>query len=143
RILRGWTTDELRVRLDRLAGASSVFEGPEDAKGAEHGWSHYHSEARIPTESHEDDCFNRARAAVANYRFSDPAIVVAHFDPDMPLLHRVQLLEIRIWGLRYLCPVIVSRVRNEPDAYGFRYDTLEGHIERGFEWFVLTRGANG
>jgi hypothetical protein len=22
---------------------------------------------------------------------------------------------------------------------GFRYDTLEGHIERGFEWFLLTK----
>ncbi len=143
RLLRGWTSDELRARLDRLAGAAPVYDGPEDAMDAEHGWRHYHSDARIATSSPDDETFERAKAAVANYRFSDPEIVLSHFDPEMPLLHRVQLLEIRVWGLRYLCPVIVSRVRDEPDVYGFRYDTLEGHIERGFEWFLLTRDANG
>jgi len=143
RILRGWTSEELRERLDRLSTAVSEFERPEDEMGAAHGWRHYHSEALIATETGHDDYFDRARAAVANYRFSDPAIVVAHFDPDLPLCDRRLLLEIQIWGLHYLCPVIVSRVRDEPDAFGFRYDTLDGHIERGLEWFTVSRNDAG
>ena len=34
-------------------------------------------------------------------------------------------------------------VRDEPGAFGFRYDTLHGHIEQGMEWFLLTRDAAG
>lgn len=143
RILRGWTSDELRERLDRLATAVSEFDGPEDEMDAAHGWRHYHSEALIATETADDERFDRAKAALANYRFSDPAIVLAHFEPDLPLCDRRLLLEIQVWGLHYLCPVVVSRVRDEPDAYGFRYDTLDGHIERGFEWFTVSRNDAG
>jgi hypothetical protein len=79
----------------------------------------------------------------ASYEFSVPGIVEAHFQPDSPLLLRRMLLEIKVLGLRYLCPVIVSCVRDEADTYGFRYDTLDGHIERGAEWFLLTRNPHG
>ena len=87
--------------------------------------------------------FGRARQVVATYQFSDPTIVVAHLDPEAPLLRRRLLLEIRIFGLRYLCPAVVSRVRDEPGVYGFRYDTLDGHIEQGVEWFLLSRNEQG
>ena len=65
--------------------------------------------------------------------------MLAHFDPAEPLLNRCMLLEIQVFGLHYLCPARVQRVREEPGVFGFRYDTLEGHIERGVEWFVLSR----
>jgi uncharacterized protein (UPF0548 family) len=39
--------------------------------------------------------------------------------------------------------VRVHSVREESDShesvFGFRYDTLEGHIEQGFEWFLLQK----
>ncbi len=85
----------------------------------------------------------RARVALANYQFSDPAIVLAHFDPAEPLLGRCMLLELQVFGLHYLCPAVVNRVRDEPDIFGFRYDTLHGHLERGVEWFLLTRNDRG
>ena len=85
----------------------------------------------------------RARVALAAYQFSNPDIVVAHFDPETALLHRRILLEIKVLGLRYLCPAVVHRVRDEGNVYGFRYDTLEGHIERGVEWFLLTKNEVG
>lgn len=53
------------------------------------------------------------------------------------------LLEIQVLGLHYLCPAVVNHVRAEPNLFGFRYDTLEGHIERGVEWFPLTKNARG
>jgi uncharacterized protein (UPF0548 family) len=109
----------------------------------EHGWHHYHSEAVIARETEGGARLARARVALASYQFSNPDIVVAHFDPESALLHRRILLEIKVLGLRYLCPAVVNRVRDERNVYGFRYDTLQGHIERGVEWFLLTKNDAG
>jgi uncharacterized protein (UPF0548 family) len=143
RFLRGWPTAAVKTRLERARSARPNVEVPESAMTGEQGWQHYHSEAVIATEAEGDGRFARAQAALANYQFSDPAIVLAHFDPVDPLLGRRMLLEIQVLGLHYLCPTVVSRVREEPGVFGFRYDTLEGHLERGVEWFVLTRDAQG
>ncbi|HVL66377.1 MAG TPA: DUF1990 family protein [Vicinamibacterales bacterium] len=143
RLFHGWSSGELRRRVEQLASASRNFDADEQEMTGDGGWHHYHSEAVIAREPEGHERFERARVAVANYQFSDPRIVVAHFDPAGPLLHRRILLEIRIWGLRYLCPALVSRVRDEAGVYGFRYDTLEGHIERGVEWFLLTKDERG
>jgi uncharacterized protein (UPF0548 family) len=134
RLLRGWANETLKARLDQLAEARLNF--GERELDAENGWHHYSSESVIAQRS-DDSCFERARVALMNYQFSDPDIVQAHFDPATVLANRRMLLEIRVFGLHYLCPVLVTRVRNEPHLYGFRYDTLEGHIERGGEWFVV------
>ena len=32
-----------------------------------------------------------------------------------------------------------EEVEHGTTLFGFRYDTLEGHIEQGFEWFLLTK----
>jgi len=44
---------------------------------------------------------------------------------------------------RTKAPAVVHRVRDEPNTFGFRYDTLQGHLERGVEWFLLTRNDRG
>jgi uncharacterized protein (UPF0548 family) len=53
------------------------------------------------------------------------------------------LLEIKVLGVHYACGVVVSAVCDEKRAdqsvFGFRYDTLEGHLEAGAEWFLLTK----
>jgi uncharacterized protein (UPF0548 family) len=53
------------------------------------------------------------------------------------------LLEIKVFGLHFLGGVRVQAVRDETSEdetnFDFRYDTLEGHFERGFEWFLLTK----
>jgi uncharacterized protein (UPF0548 family) len=143
RLLRGWSTEALRSRMDALASRTRNFEAVESEMTGERGWQHYHSEAVISSGADADSRFARAKTALATYQFSDPAIVIAHFDPAAPLQARRMLLEIKVWGLRYLCPTTVSHVRDERDVFGFRYDTLEGHIERGVEWFLLTKAGNG
>lgn len=143
RMLRGWSSEELKVRLEALASARLNFDAIEEEMTGEKGWHHYHSEAVIAREPEGHACFDRARVALSNYQFSDGNIVVAHFDPAGPLLKRRILLEIKVFGLRYLCTALVNRVRDEPNAFGFRYDTLEGHIERGMEWFLLTKNELG
>lgn len=142
RLWRGWPTEALRARIDSLAAASRNFRANEEEMTRERRWRHYYSEAIIVRDS-DDSSFERARVALANYQFSDPTIVCAHFDPATPLIARRMLLEIRVLGLRYLCPTTVMAVRDEPQVFGFRYDTLEGHIERGMEWFLLTRNERG
>lgn len=113
---RGWTLD----------GAHGVFG----------------REAAGPPE--EDGPFARARQALIEYDFSDPRIVVGHFDPRVPLLGRDMLLELKVLGvLRFLGGVRVRLVEDRSNAvetvFGFRYDTLQGHIERGAEWFRIRK----
>lgn len=145
RLFRGWSSDELKTRVDALKTARRNFAaGEEHDMTGENGWHHYHSEAVIAREPEGTAHFDRAKVALANYRFSNPRIVLAHFDPAAPLLDRMILLEIQVWGLHYLCPAVVSRTREEEGkAFGFRYDTLEGHMERGVEWFLLTKDDAG
>jgi uncharacterized protein (UPF0548 family) len=144
RLFTGWSSAALKRCLEALPAKSLNFdEASEDAMTRERGWHHYHSEAVIARGPDVDARFARAKTALATYQFSDPSIVIAHFDPAAPLLHRRLLLEIKIWGLRYLCPAVVSTVRDERDLFAFRYDTLDGHIERGVEWFVLSKSESG
>lgn len=143
RFLRGWSSLALRQRLEAAARLPRNFTATDDEMTAEQGWQHYYSEAVIAHEPEGESRFARARTALEHYRFSDPGIVTAHFDPDTPLLDRRMLLQIKVLGLRYLCPTLVARVHEAPGVFGFRYDTLDGHIERGVEWFLLTKGEGG
>ncbi len=143
RFLSAWPAAMLRARLEAARTASTNVDAAEEEMTGDNGWHHYYSEAVIARDTEDGERFARARNALEHYQFSDPDIVLAHLDPAEPLLGRCMLLEIQIFGLRYLCPARVNRVREEPDAFGFRYDTLEGHIERGVEWFLITRDEHG
>jgi uncharacterized protein (UPF0548 family) len=144
RLFTAWSSAALKPRLEALPHKCVNFDEVNEAEMTrERGWHHYHSEAVIARGDDVNARFARAKTALANYQFSDPTIVVAHFDPAAPLLHRRLLLEIKIWGLRYLCPAYVSTVRDEADLFAFRYDTLDGHFERGVEWFILSKAESG
>lgn len=148
RIGRGWTEEELKTRLASAEHLGRNFGAAYDEMTVHNGWNEYYSEAIVATEPPgeplADGPFARGRLAVATYEFSDPRVVIGHFDPHRPLLGRPMLLELRAMRLlRYLSAVVVGDVRDEvgdeASVFGFRYDTLEGHIERGIEWFLLTK----
>ena len=148
RIGRGWTDEQLSEKLRALRGLQRNFSDPIEQMTLERGWHRYSSEAVVaqgpPGPPEEEGLFQRGRSAVANYAFSDPRIVIAHFDPEVPLEERYILLEMRaLRVLHYLGGVVVGAVRSERQEdrtlFGFRYDTLEGHIEEGVEWFLLTK----
>ena len=117
------------------------------AMTAENGWDQVRSRAHIASERpgppEPDGPFEKAWTALVRYEFSDPRVVVGHFDPTTPLEGRRILLELKVLGLRYLCPVRISQVRwgseSEPTVRGYRIDTLEGHMESGSEWFLLEK----
>lgn len=145
RFLLGWSESELRRHLEGLEALGRNFDPAGIAPGL--GWRYYFSRAPIGREMPgavvEGGPFEQAWRAVEAYEFSDPRIVTGHFDPMRPLLGRRMLLEIKVLGLRYLCGVVVDELlqseRADRSLRGFRYDTLDGHIESGFEWFVLTK----
>lgn len=142
-----WSERELQGRLKQLKGARRNFEeDPESLPVA--GWSTYSSEAVIcmcdPGMPRPNGPFERGREALARYEFSDTRIVRAYFDPAVPLTDRRMLLQISAFRLlNYLSGVVVGAVRSDRSddetTAGFRYDTLEGHIERGTEWFLLRK----
>lgn len=148
RVARGWTRDELDHRLAALAALRRTSpDAPLEALHVDDGWREERSEAIVAREPagppQRDGAFARACEAVVAFAFSDPTIVAAHFDPGEPLRSRRMLLDLQVLGLHYLCGVEVVEVRDERtadrSAFGFRYDTLEGHLERGGEWFLVTK----
>jgi uncharacterized protein (UPF0548 family) len=144
---RGWSEETMRSYLAALAERPVNFSTPPEVMTRENGWTVDGAETQIGVESPgppgEDGLFARARQGIIQYDFSDPRIVVGHFDPQAPFAGRNMLLEIKCLGLHFLNGVRVHSVREEIDngrtLFGFRYDTLEGHIEQGFEWFLLTK----
>jgi uncharacterized protein (UPF0548 family) len=144
RIGRGWSEAELATRVAKLEDVPTNFRVAYEDMTPENGWSLYRSQAVIAREEPGDPAasgpFRRAAAAVASYQFSNPRIVIGHFDARSSLLSRRMLLEmVALRTLHYLAGVVIAAVRDERHTFGFRYDTLEGHIERGSEWFLLTK----
>lgn len=144
---RRFSTQELAAELARLPERASTGPRSESEAARDPTWHHYYSEALIAREApgppEPGGAFERARRGIAGYAFSDPEIVRGHFDISRPLEGRPMLLELQVLGLRLLCGVMVCAVRDEQSdassTWGFRYDTLEGHVEAGAEWFLLSK----
>ena len=144
---RGWSEATMCAYLAELQGRRVSFDVPLEAMTRENGWfveafaNRVGVEAPGPPVPH--GLYTRARQSLINYDFSDPRIAVGHFDPRAPFVGRDILLEIKVLGVRFLSGCRVHSVRDESDGrrsiFGFRYDTLEGHIERGCEWFLLVK----
>lgn len=133
RFLRSWSQDELKERLAGLSRLSPNFDE-----------LHLKSYKKFDSEKIIDAVsFEQAKEKLRLYKFSDPKIVRAYFDPSTPLLGRRMLLEIKVMGFHFLCGTVISEVQDRTSAnetlFGYRYDTLAGHVESGTEWFTLRR----
>jgi uncharacterized membrane protein len=158
---KGWTDEALSTRLaaltaaiQRAHGASSASAGPTafdpavlERRKDVGRLRHIVSTEVLAREGvgvpEADGPFARACHLIAAYELSDPQIVTAHFDRAAPLSRRPMLLEIKVLGLRFLCAVVVSDVvaqtNDHETLFGFRIDTVAPHLERGSEWFRLTK----
>ena len=149
RWLSGWTEEELVPRLDEARALGRNYVAGAGEMTLETGWSQVRSEGVLGHEQvgppHPEGLFERARKVMETFDFSDPRIVRWHFTADEPLRGRTVLLELLSLGqqLRYLCAVRVGGTRLEHgekcSIYGFSFETLEGHIEAGREWFLLKK----
>lgn len=76
-----------------------------------------------------------ARELVRDYEFTPPGLVHAAYSRSAPLLGRDMLLEGRFAVLRFLMGVRITSLVDEVDdtqhSWGWGYETLQGHLERG------------
>lgn len=133
-------SDDLDERLRRIHGLPLNYD-PADVDGT--GWRRDDYRQILPPEGPgEPETGGSWRIACelsSGYAFSDPSLVEAHFDQDLPLAGREMLLVLHAVGLRLDVGVRVAEVRDEVtqldrrDArlFAWSYRTLEGHVEAG------------
>lgn len=103
------------------------------------GWHHDERRAMLgfeaPGPPEPDGTWETACRLVAAYEQADPSLIRAVYDPDAPLRGRDMLLEGRFLVLRFYFGVRVTDVvddrRDGSRIWGWAYETLEGHLERG------------
>lgn len=142
-----FSPDQLEEALAEASLLPPSVTAPPRALTLDRGYSQVRSQSVIAREPAgpplPGGAFLRACALISAFEHSDPRIVMAHFDPRVPLLHRPVLLELQSLGLRFLAPVRVAELRRQSDAthtvFGFQLQTLRGHLERGREWFLLEK----
>lgn len=92
-----------------------------------------------PGEPIANGSFDSGRRILNDYEFADPKRVRAFYDAEAPLLGRDMLLEIRYFLFRVRVGVRVTQIFDElrevdghrVRIWGWAYQTLDGHLERG------------
>lgn len=145
-------------RLEHLATLPANFDPSQrEVFTEENGWHLDAYEADLPRESPGPPArhgpWHIACRLVRNYAFPDPQIVTGIYLPGRPLEERVMLLEARFLFLTFYFGVKIGQVIDETRetedgpvrVWGYSYQTLEGHFEKGemtFEvWKFLETGA--
>lgn len=147
RIARGWSREEiaaaLRAQADRpVSYAIDTLDASEcPAWTVEHTREYVGQEP--PGPPLPDGPFSRMRAGIAGYRFAHPRLTEGHFDAEAPLLGRDILVLIKPLFVRLLAGLRVGAVldetNDEESRFGFRLDTVAGHIMHGSEWMVVVK----
>lgn len=104
------------------------------------GWHRDRHQVRLPDEApgapEPDGSWEQARRLIEMYEVPVPSVIRGLYHADAPLRGRDILLEGRFHGLRFYMGVriteIVDEVRDDRvRAWGWTYETLQGHLERG------------
>lgn len=131
---------ELDGRLRALHALPLNYD-PSDVGGS--GWERDDYRQALPPERPGEPepggSWRIACALSAAYAFSDPSLVEAHFDAEVPLAERDMLLVLHAVGLRFDVGVRVAEVHDEVRTlegerarfFSWSYRTLEGHVEAG------------
>jgi len=118
---------------------------------ADAGWHLDAREAPLPSEPHgpplRDGPFAAACTILQAYEFPPSSLIRGRFDPAAPLENRAMLLTARYLWMTFELPVRVSRVidvtregsQGTEYAWGYSYQTLAGHLERGEITFEIVK----
>jgi uncharacterized protein (UPF0548 family) len=132
----------VRAQLERLRGLELNFD-PDRLPAPRDAWhvDAYRRSLRSepPGDPIRNGPFETAKLLLRDYEFADPARIRAYYRADAPLAQRDMLLEIRYLVLRVRVGVRVGAVFDEVRdvagrsvrIWGWAYQTLEGHLERG------------
>ncbi len=122
-----------------------------DSYVAATGWNVDAREVPLPPEAPGEPLSNASFAAactiLAQYSFPPPRLIRGRFDPAAALDGRAMLLTATYLWMTFDLPVRVSRVidsrRSTPEgiehAWGYSYQTLAGHLERGEITFEIIK----
>jgi hypothetical protein len=144
---------EVAPQLERLRDLDPNFKPAELPDVASRPWHiddyRHPLPPEPPGEPVPDGSFETAKRLLRDYEFADPRRIRAYYWADAPLHGRDMLLEIRYLLLRVRVGVRISKVFDEvrdvaqraARVWGWAYQTLEGHLERGqmdyelWKWF--------
>lgn len=144
-------------QLDALAEAEVNFDLQRNVEHSEaNGWHIDRYEAELPPEPPgpplSGGSWAVGKQVMLDYRFPDPSIITGIYYPDRPLSERVMLLRARFLTFTFYFGVRIGAVTDErretelgpAQLWGFNYQTLQGHFEKGqmtFEiWKYLDSG---
>lgn len=147
---------ELRARLDAIAKMESTINVADRATSATGtGWHLDDREIALPVEMPGvpavSGSFAMACRILERYAFPPPRLIRGTFDPDAPLAQRPMLLTATYLWMTFELPVRVSSVidtdrevqrdgdRGTERVWGYSYETLAGHVERGEITFEVTK----
>ncbi len=149
---RGPLDDKLLARLAAISHMEATIDlAQRDQYVADAGWNVDAREVPLPDEPPgaplTDGAFAAARTILEQYAFAPPRLIRGAFDPAAPLDGRAMLLTATYLWMTFELPVRVSRVidteRTGPDGtsrvWGYSYQTLAGHIERGEITFEIIK----
>lgn len=137
-----WET--YKDRIEALSSATLNFdlERRHDYTEA-NGWHIDEYEADLPPEPPgspmPDGPWRAAQQIMREYKFPDPGIITGIYLPDRALEERVMLLRGKFLFFSFFFGVKIGGVTNEVQqtsdgpahVWGFNYQTLQGHFERG------------
>lgn len=136
--------EQYRAQIDKLASLSINFDGERSHDYTKaNGWHIDDYSADLPPEPPgpplADGSWAAAKRMLAEYRFPDPSIITGIYYPDQPLATRVMLLRARFLWLTFFFGVKIGGVvdglqeheQGSQQVWGFNYQTLAGHFERG------------
>ncbi len=149
---RGPIDERLLKRLSDIAQMEATIDLTQrDSFVAAAGWNIDAREAPLPPEAPgnpaADGSFAVARTVLESYAFPPPRLIRGAFDPGAPLTDRPMLLTATYLWMTFELPVRVSRVidiertaASGPErAWGYSYQTLAGHLERGEITFEIVK----
>lgn len=139
--------------LPRVADWERNFDPDRREEYLAEGWHVDHHEVQLGREQAGpptgDGVFATARELVRAYEHVDPALVRAAWWADAELAGRDMVLEGRFGPLRFPMALRIGGVRDEVGEvdgrevhrWGWWYETLEQHLERGRMDFEVRKGA--
>ena len=144
--------ERLAKRLAEIATMAPTIDlTKRDSYVAAEGWHLDAREVALPSEApgapEPAGVFAAACGILEQYAFPPRGLIRGQFDPRAPLDNRAMLLTARYLWMTFELPVRVSRVidvtragaRGEEYAWGYSYQTLAGHLERGEITFEIVK----